>query len=65
MSLRNNGNKQNPSFPVLPHRFDQKNKVFKRARWDEKIMSYLKRTLLFFLGKEQRELRSLHQCLSF
>ena len=42
MPQRNNGKKQNSSFPVLPHRFDQKNEVFKRARWDEKIMPYLK-----------------------
>lgn len=33
--------KQAPSFPIPSYRFDQKNEVFKRARWDEKIMPYL------------------------
>lgn len=42
MSQRHKSNKHNPNFPVVPHRFDQKNEVFKRARWDEKIIPYLK-----------------------
>jgi epoxyqueuosine reductase len=32
----------NPPFPVSSYRFDQKNEVFKRARWDERIIPYLK-----------------------
>lgn len=33
---------QVPSFPLPSYRFDQKNEVFKRARWDERIMPYFK-----------------------
>jgi len=38
MPQRQKNNTQTPSFPILPYRFDQKNEVFKRAHWDEKIM---------------------------
>ncbi len=43
MSHRQKGSKQNRSFPVVPYRFDQKNEIFKRAHWDERIMPLLKR----------------------
>jgi len=42
VSHKRKGRNQNRSFPVVSNRFDQKNEVFKRARWDEKIMPLLK-----------------------
>jgi reductive dehalogenase len=43
MTQRQKNHEQAPPFPVVPYRFDQKNEVFKRARWDEKIIPLLKR----------------------
>ena len=42
----NSNKKQNPPklpFPVPTYRFDQKNEMFKRARWDEKMKPYASR----------------------
>ena len=38
MTQRQKNREQDPPFPVVPYRFDQKKEVFKRARWDEKII---------------------------
>ena len=36
-------NSVNPPFPVAPDRFDQKNEMFKRSFWDEKMKPYATR----------------------
>ena len=43
MSNKKDHDQEQPSFPILANRFDQKNEMFKRARWDEKIKPLLKR----------------------
>lgn len=40
MSNKNNYDQEQPSFPIQANRFDQKNEMFKRAQWDEKIKPF-------------------------
>lgn len=43
MSYHREKKSPNLPFPVPDYRFDQKNEMFKRARWDEKMIRYSKR----------------------
>jgi len=42
MIEKKKGKKKASSFPIPSYRFDQKNEVFKRARWDDKIIPYIR-----------------------
>jgi len=43
MATENKNWKRNPPFPVPEYRFDQKNEMFKRAAWDEKMQVHAQR----------------------